>query len=162
MICWRGVVAAGLLASMSAAHASDLMLAPGTSITIIDAQRPEQRIVISAPPGSALNLTRLMATAADSGISSLAIASQINSANRLRVESDGTISLMAPPEEPQGGTAAPAGGAILFDRGQFTVHANPEAALAAVPQPDLRAPSEPLLDHKKDPAAKPVRGFMGI
>jgi hypothetical protein len=135
----RSAVLAIAMAGASAAHANDLLLAPGKSVIFVDAAQPEVRIVVTAPGDRALNLSRLMLEAEATGVSSLATAVQVPDQHRVRKEPDGTLVLEGQATGSQSaGEEVPDGAVLVLDQGKFTVHRDAAAAFATLGLPEPR------------------------
>jgi hypothetical protein len=98
------------LACASLAHASsDLVLAPGSSVTLIDEADPSMHVVVTAPADAPLDLGALIAASGKTNILSIVTAAQVKRAGALVKHADGTITI-AP------ATAAPVSQVSLIDR----------------------------------------------
>lgn len=155
----RAAIGAFLLACAPALHASnELLLAPGKSITVIDAASPWLRVVLTAPQDAPLDVGALLD---EKGVSALAIAAQAKRAARLVQHEDGSISIAA--ASIPHAAANLHGGVLVLDAGRFSLH--PETVLAAQPRASEVAiarngPAEPplpaLLTSPLRPAVAPV------
>lgn len=110
----------GLLALGAAPlFAADLLLAPGKSITILDAADPSVRVVLNAPADRPLNLSAILANDAGGSVYSIVTRMQVVSAGALARRADGSIGLSASP-----GAALPAG--EMLQGGVLVFTASPE------------------------------------
>jgi hypothetical protein len=110
----------GLLALGAAPlFAADLLLAPGKSITILDAADPSVRVVLNAPADRPLNLSAILANDAGGSVYSIVTRMQVDSAGALARRADGSIGLSASP-----GAALPAG--EMLQGGVLVFTASPE------------------------------------
>ena len=155
----RAAIGAFLLACAPALHASnELLLAPGKSVTLVDAANPWLRVVLTAPDDAPLDVGALLE---EKGVSAIATAAQAKRAARLVQHEDGSISIAA------ASIPHPAanlhGGVLVLDAGRFSLH--PETVLAAQPRASEVAiarngPAEPplpaLLTSPLRPAVAPV------
>ena len=142
-------LAAGVSATV---YAEPLLLAPGRSVTVVDAADTNVRVVITAPAREALDLDALFAAADPKDrVHSLATRSQVRSASAVVRNADGSLSLGPASLPPAAAAGTIDGGVIVFSAGQYTLQdeipANPR------PQPDLlkemlsskeRSPKPPL------------------
>src|SRR6266850_766967 len=100
--------------------AEPLVLAPGKSVTIVDATDPSTRVVITAPADEALDLDALFAAALTTGgLPSLVTQRQVKSAGEIVRHPDGSLSLGAP-SSPATISARPIeGGVVVFGGGTY-------------------------------------------
>jgi len=134
-----------LLASLPlcAAAADRLLVAPGKSVTLVNAADPAVRIVLTAPADRPLDVSALLGGMRASEVYSLATRTPAK-ANALVRNADGSVSLGTRP------TAVPAGpmlqdGVIVVDRGTVSHYAEAPAP-ASAPNPmqgALRRMDEP-------------------
>lgn len=122
----------GLLALGAAPlFAADLLLAPGKTITILDAADPSVRVVLNAPADRPLNLSAILANDAGASVYSIVTRMQLDSAGALARRADGSIGLSASP-----GAALPAGemlqgGVLVFTAGKYLYRPAPAVAASA-------------------------------
>ena len=133
-----------------AVHAEPLVLAPGKSVTIVDAADTTVRVVITAPADEALDLDALFAAAGPTGgVHSLATHRQVKSAGALVRNADGSLSLGAS-SNPAVLSAKPIeGGVIVFGGGRYAL----QSELPEIP-PSTPAPAQELMtgsDHSLIP-----------
>ena len=122
-----------LLALISTtAFADDWLLAPGKSVTIIDASDPSVRLVITAPEGAPLDLQRVLTLGPGESVHSIATRIHMNAAGGLTKAGDGSIAL--------GGATVPGGtpnlalsGAVLVRTGgSWQLHSATASAAPSV------------------------------
>lgn len=134
-----------------AAGAERLVVAPGKSVTLVNAADPSLRVVLTAPADRPLDVSALLGGMRASELYSLATRMPAHATALVR-NPDGSVSLGAAP------AAAPAGpmlqnGVIVVDGGTISHH--PEApAAAAAPNP-----MESALRRMNEP---PVKGPVNL
>lgn len=128
--------ALALLAGTAAAQG--LFLAPGKSLTILDAADPAVRVVVTAPRDAPLDLSSILVTDPEARVSSIVTRIQVEPASALAREADGSVSLDAKPrvEKPRGRMLQ--GGVLVFTAGKYVYH--PENSSQAQ---ESRAPAQP-------------------
>jgi hypothetical protein len=121
------------------AAADDLVLAPGKSVTLLDAADPTVRVVITAPPNAPLNLSAILPTDPKEGMRSVVTRLQLSQARLLAANADGSVSLVGPGlPGPAQRTEMLEGGVLVYNEGKYTVYpaAKPAAAsVAPAPRP---------------------------
>lgn len=125
MLVSRCLVIGALLACAPAAAGNELLLAPGKSVTFLDAANPAVRIVLTAPEDAALDLGTLLDT---SSPLSIVTGLQARKPARLVANADGSVSIAAAPSLQQEAKVLD-GGVLVFDAGRLTLH--PESVLLA-------------------------------
>ena len=125
----------------ASAQAGELILAPGASVTILDAADPGARIVMTAPAGTALDLTELLSLKPEESVRSIVTRFQASYAGHMVMNGDGSISLSS--SAPQGKAPTPglAGGVLIRNGEQWSL--NPGPANAAAPPAASAAPATP-------------------
>jgi hypothetical protein len=136
------------------ASGEDLLLAPGRSVTLLDAANPMTRVVITAPPNAPLDLSALLGNDPKEGIHSIVTRIQLHQARGITANADGTFSLSrgAPPAPSPKATVLE-GGVIVYDAGRYTVHAA-RPADAAAPAPRPAAPASGQVQISKPGVAR--------
>ena len=129
MLVSRCLAVGALLACVPAFAGAELVLAPGKSVTFLDAANPAIRIVLTAPDDAALDLGALLDT---SSPLSIVTGLQARKAVRLVENADGSVSIAAARVQPPEATVLD-GGVLVFDAGRVTLH--PESVLLARPGP---------------------------
>ena len=137
-------LAAGLMSA--AAAAQELLLAPGRSVTILDAADPSVRVVITAPPDAPLDLGALLTTDPKDNVYSIITRMQLNQAGRLSISPDGSMSLSAPLTA-QAGQAKPMleGGVLVFNAGRYVLHPAPAAQTTPTTLAEPQSPATATL-----------------
>jgi hypothetical protein len=108
-----------------AALAEELLLAPGKSITILDAEDPRVRVVITAPANAPLDLTALLTTTPGESIRSVVTRIQLRQARDLVANADGSLSLSrAPLPSPAQGATMLEGGVLVHQAGKYVLHSS--------------------------------------
>jgi hypothetical protein len=110
------------------------MLAPGMSVTLVNAADPSVRVVITAPHHAPLDLAPLLATE-PANAHSIVTRMHVREAGAITQQPDGSLVLGNPASAPKA-TAAPAlhGGTLVFNAGSYTLYPAPPAA-PVVPLP---------------------------
>ena len=126
----------------SSALGAELVLAPGASVTILDAADPSVRIVMTAPPGTTLDLTELLSLKPEESVRSIVTRFQGSQAGAMARNADGSITL-APNAPAQGRQPTPglAGGVLIRNGEQWMLQPGATAAAPANPNPAPAAPS---------------------
>lgn len=121
-----------LLCAAFTSNADDLLLAPGKSVTLLDAADPTTSVVITAPPNAPLNLSTLLNADPKESMRSVVTRIQLQQARGLTANPDGSISLGG---AAQPGAAARAtvleGGVLVYNAGRYTVYPATQAAAPA-------------------------------
>ena len=108
-----------------AALAGELLLAPGKSITILDAEDPSVRVVITAPANAPLDLTALLTTTPGESVRSVVTRIQLRQARDLVANADGSLSLSrAPLPSPAQGATMLEGGVLVHQAGKYVLHSS--------------------------------------
>lgn len=158
----RAAIGACLLACATALQAGDgLVLAPGKTITLLDAANSAVRIVLTAPDDAVLDVGALLDA---SSPLSIVTGLQAGKAARLVENADGSVSIAAVPSLPSEAKVLD-GGVLVFDAGVVTLH--PESVLLAQPRsadaPALpNAVGEPPLPALIASPARPGAAALGI
>jgi hypothetical protein len=133
----RAVVLCALSSVAAIAAANDAMvLAPGKSVSVVDAEDPAIQVVVTAPADQPLDLRALLSSAGPKeSVYSIATRMQVNEARALVQASDGSISLGGAPT-----SVLPApnitGGLVVFHRGRYAhYHAAPLPAVQVAGRP---------------------------
>ena len=117
-----------------AVHAEPLVLAPGKSVTIVDAADTTVRVVITAPADEALDLDAFFAAAdPTAGVQSLATQRQVKGAGALVRNPDGSLSLGAPSNPGAVAAKSIEGGVIVFGGGSYALQSEVPESPATTP-----------------------------
>ena len=118
------------------AFAVELVLAPGASVTILDAADPSVRIVMTAPPTSTLDLSELLTLKPEESVSSIVTRFQASYAGSMARNADGSITL-GPSGPAQGRAPTPglAGGVLVRNGEKWMLHPGAQQAAVAAPKP---------------------------
>lgn len=132
-----------VLCLASVAAADDLVLAPGKSITLLDAADPTVRVRITAPPNAPLNLTALLPTDPKEGVRSMVTRMQLPQAGLLAVNPDGSVTISgAALPGPKQRAVVLEGGVLVYAAGKYTVYpAEANTARPATPAAQTVAPA---------------------
>src|SRR5947207_126049 len=115
-----------------AASAEPLILAPGKSVTIVDAADPSQRVVITAPEHEPLDLDALFVAALTTGgLPSLVTQRQVGGAREMVRNADGSLSLGASSNRTAVSAPQIEGGIIVFGGGTYKL----ESEIPGTPPP---------------------------
>src|SRR6266850_7902294 len=129
----KGRTALCALLLSASALADDLLLAPGRSITILDAADPSVRVVISAPPDAPLNLSTLLVTDPKESVYSIVTRMQLNPASGLSMNADGSLALSPAAVTPAQSANMLQGGVLVFSAGKYTLYPAAEPPPRATP-----------------------------
>jgi hypothetical protein len=138
----RAFLAALALSVASGALGVELVLAPGASVTILDAVDPSVRIVMTAPPSTTLDLSELLSLKPEESVRSIVTRFQSTAAGRMTRNTDGTITL-APTAPSQGRQPTPglAGGVLIRNGEQWLLQPGAAPVPPPVQTPPPAAPS---------------------
>lgn len=141
------VCALALLAGTAAAE--DLFLAPGRSLTILDAADPAVRVVVTAPHDAPLNLSSILVTDPKERVSSIVTRMQVEPARALARDADGSVSLEGKPDavKPRGRMLQ--GGVLVFTAGRYIYHPDAQTPAAEAPAPPALPQRGRLLISKR-------------
>jgi filamentous hemagglutinin family protein len=141
---------------------SQILLAPGKSITFVDQSNAGMQVVITAPAAAHLNLSHVIAASEKFGMYSVLLGSQINEAGEVVRNADGSVALRSGGGRfIATGTPLPAnhvtlgGGLISVVGTQFTVHTNQILSSATVLQ-NISTPRPAVTLTSPQETAKPV------
>lgn len=139
LLCALSGFAAGFAAIGAASDA--MVLAPGKSVSVVDAEDPSVQVVVTAPADQPLDLRSLLSTAGPKeSVYSIVTRMQVNEARALVQGADGSISLGAAPA-----AALPTpnitGGLVVFQGGRY---AHYDAAPAPAMQTAGRPGEQPI------------------
>lgn len=144
MAAARALIALILGALAQGALAAELILAPGASVTILDAADPSLRIVMTAPASSVLDLSELLSLKPEESVRSIVTRFQAGYAGGMTRNSDGSITLgpsaAAPGRKPTPGLA---GGVLIRNGEQWTLHPGSPTTQASAPPAANPAPAAP-------------------
>lgn len=133
---------AGGLAAAAACRAEGLFLAPGKTLTILDAADPTVRIVLKAPEHAPLDLGSMLLAGPNDSVYAIVTRVQVSSADGLSRQPDGTLALSGTARAaPSPGNTLP-GGVLVFSAGKFVYHP-PEAPPPAAKPPPASARNAP-------------------
>lgn len=127
----------------SGALGVELVLAPGASVTILDAADPTVRIVMTAPPDTTFDLTELLSLKPEESVRSIVTRFQgSQAAGGMTRNADGSITL-APSSPAQGRPPTPglAGGVLIRNGEQWMLQPGAAPAASANQAPAPAAPS---------------------
>lgn len=136
----RWLALAWALLAAGICRADGLFLAPGRSLTILDAADPTVRVVLKAPPEAPLDLGSILVAGPDDSVYSIVTRIQVNAAQALSRDPDGSLALSAgaltPPASPANTLQ---GGVLVFSGGKFVYHPVPPAPSTAAAAAGLPA-----------------------
>ena len=132
--------------------AQEILLAPGKSITILDAADPSVRVVLSAPKNAPLNLSAILVTDPKESVYSIVTRLQLNGAGGLARNADGSMSLSGPAATPTANGTMLQGGVLVYAGGKYVYH--PAAQPAAAPPAARAAPGSGRMLISKPGVAK--------
>jgi hypothetical protein len=130
----RAALAATLLACAPIALAtSELLLAPGKSVTLIDAEKPWLQILVTAPIDAPLDVGALVRASGAKSVTAVVTALHAKPAGRFVANADGSISIGSPERRAaQEPTNLVEGGIFVLDGGRLSPQRTPAAARAAL------------------------------
>ncbi len=135
MAAVRAFFVALALTVASSAFAVELVLAPGASVTILDAADPSVRIVMTAPPSSALDLSELLTLKPEESVRSIVTRFQAQNAGTMTRNADGSITLgPSGPAEARQPTPGLAGGVLVRNGEQWVLHPAQQQQPSAPPK----------------------------
>jgi len=118
------------------AFAIELILPPGASVTILDAEDPSVRIVMTAPPSTSLDLSELLTLKPEESVRSIVTRFQASYAGSMSRNADGSITLgpsgSAQTRQPTPGLA---GGVLVRNGDKWMLHPGEQHPAAAAPAP---------------------------
>ena len=122
-------------------HAAELVLAPGASVTILDAADPATRIVLTSPGDAPLVLTPLLSLKPGESVRSIVTHIQAKAAGGLTMNPDGSIAL-SPPSPGQAAPPTPglAGGVLIRDGAQWSLRPGAAAPASSAAAPPAASP----------------------
>ena len=120
---------AALLAT-PAGHAQGLFLAPGKTLTILDAADPTVRVVLKAPAEAPLDLGSILVAGPQDSVYAIVTRIQVSAANGLQREPDGSVALSGAAGVAPGPGNTLQGGVLVFSAGKFVYHPARPPALA--------------------------------
>jgi hypothetical protein len=125
----------------SNAAAIELILPPGASVTILDAEDPAVRIVMTAPPNQALDLSELLTLRPEESVRSIVTRFQASYAGSMSRNADGSITLgPSGPAQTRAPTPGLAGGVLVRNGDKWMLHPGGQQQAAA--QPPKPAPAQ--------------------
>lgn len=125
----------------SNAAAVELILPPGASVTILDAEDPAVRIVMTAPPNKALDLSELLTLRPEESVRSIVTRFQASYAGSMSRNADGSITLgPSGPAQTRAPTPGLAGGVLVRNGDKWMLHPGEQQQAAA--QPPQPAPAQ--------------------
>ena len=117
------------------ALAIELILPPGASVTILDAEDPSVRIVMTAPPTTTLDLSELLTLKPEESVRSIVTRFQASYAGSMSRNADGSITLgPSGPAQTKQPTPGLAGGVLVRNGEKWMLHPG-EQQQAAAPAP---------------------------
>ena len=115
--------------------AVELILPPGSSVTILDAEDPTVRIVMTAPPNTPLDLSELLTLRPEESVRSIVTRFQASYAGSMSRNADGSITLgPSGPAQTRQATPGLAGGVLVRNGDKWMLHPG-EQQQAAAPAP---------------------------
>ena len=119
------------------AFAIELILPPGASVTILDAEDPSVRIVMTAPPSTSLDLSELLTLKPEESVRSIVTRFQASYAGSMSRNPDGSITLgPSGPAQARPPTPGLAGGVLVRSGEQWMLHPGTrQQAPAQAPKP---------------------------
>lgn len=133
-----------LLAGLAGpAVAEDVLLAPGASLTILDAADPTVRVVLTAPPDAPLDLSSIFVTDAKESVYSIVTRLKLDAARGLARGADGSMSLSSPVASSATTARMLQGGVMVFTAGKYAYYPGTQAAATPAAAPSSRPPSSP-------------------
>jgi hypothetical protein len=121
----------------------ELVLAPGASVTILDAADPSVRIVMTAPLNGTLDLSELLSLKPEESVRSIVTRFQANYAGALARNADGSLTLAPAPTQARQPTAGLAGGVLIRNGEQWQLRPGTTplpAVSTAAPKPAAAPP----------------------
>ena len=117
--------------------AVELILPPGSSVTILDAEDPSVRIVMTAPPNTPLDLSELLTLKPEESVRSIVTRFQASYAGSMSRNADGSITLgPSGPAQTRQATPGLAGGVLVRNGDKWMLHpGEPQQAAAPAPKP---------------------------
>ena len=120
----------------STASAVELILAPGASVTILDAEDPTVRIVMTAPPNTPLDLSELLTLKPEESVRSIVTRFQASYAGSMARNPDGSITLgPSGPVQSRAPTPGLAGGVLVRNGEKWMLRPGEPQAAAQPPKP---------------------------
>lgn len=123
------------------AFAEDVLLAPGKSITILDAADPTVRVVLTAPADAPLNLSSILVTDPKESVYSIVTRLKLDPARGLSRNADGSMTLAGSALGSAGTATVLQGGVMIFTAGKYVYHPGAQAPSALPVGPEARASS---------------------
>jgi hypothetical protein len=133
----KKLLACALALLAGAAAAQDLFLAPGKSLTILDAADPAVRVVVTAPQDAPLDLSSILVTDPKDRVSSIVTRMQVEPARALSRDADGSLSLEAKPHAEKPGRRMLQGGVLVFSAGKYVYHPENDSTIQESQAPAL-------------------------
>lgn len=127
------------LLAMPAGHAQGLFLAPGKTLTILDAADPTVRVVLNAPADAPLDLGSILVAGPQESVYAIVTRIQMSAASGLSREQDGSVALSGTKPAVPAADNTLQGGVLVFSAGRFVYH--PAAAVAAAQAPAASPPA---------------------
>src|ERR1043165_7276359 len=129
------------LAFTGNALAVELILAPGASVTILDAEDPTVRILMTAPPNTTLDLSDLLTLKPEESVRSIVTRFQASHAGIMSRNADGSITLgPSGPAQARQPTPGLAGGVLVRNGDKWLLHPGEQQQAAATPAPHPAPP----------------------
>lgn len=121
--------------------AVELILAPGASVTILDAEDPTVRILMTAPQNTTLDLSELLTLKPEESVRSIVTRFQASYAGSMSRNADGSITLgPSGPAQTRAPTPGLAGGVLVRNGDKWMLH--PGQQQQAAGQPPKPAPPQ--------------------
>ncbi len=112
-------------------HAQGLFLAPGKTLTILDAADPTVRVVLKAPADAALDLGSILVAGPQESVYAIVTRIQVSAASGLSRGPDGGVALSGGARAIPGAGNTLQGGVLVFSGGKFVYHPVEPAAPVA-------------------------------
>jgi hypothetical protein len=132
-----------LAALASSALAEDVLLAPGASLTILDAADPSVRVILTAPPDAPLNLSGVLVPDTKESVYSIVTRLKLDAARGLARGADGSMSLSSPAASNAPTARTLQGGVMIFTAGKYVYYPGTQAGAAPAAPPPSRTQASP-------------------
>ena len=131
------------LAFAGNALAVELILAPGASVTILDAEDPTVRILMTAPANTTLDLSELLTLKPEESVRSIVTRFQASDAGSMSRNADGSITLgPSGPAQARPPTPGLAGGVLVRNGDKWMLHPGGQQPAPAAQAPKPAPPSQ--------------------
>ncbi len=120
-------------------HAQGLFLAPGKTLTILDATDPTVRVVLKAPAEAPLDLGSILVAGPQESVYAIVTRIQVSAASGLSREADGSVALSGTARAVPGSGNTLQGGVLVFSGGKFVYHPTQAGPAVQARAPNARA-----------------------